>query len=142
MLLNLAGVGLMLSALMREGTRGLAQVIGAVIGAALAAKVFTAAFLVHAPAPLAWVTPGVVVGLVAGCLALYAAARLPRRIQLVISAACIVAATAAINLAPENPYQSIPPRLLAKAASHFLSFSGIVRAISELWPLLAPGLRT
>jgi hypothetical protein len=79
------------------------------------------------------------VGLVAGCLALYAAARLPRRIQLVISAACVLAATAAINLAPENPYQSIPPRLLAKAASHFLSFSGIVRAISELWPLLATG---
>ena len=30
-----------------------------------------------------------------------------------------------------------PPRLLAKGASHFLSFSGIVRAISELWPALA-----
>jgi hypothetical protein len=29
--------------------------------------------------------------------------------------------------------------LLAKGASHFLNFSGIVRAISELWPLLAAG---
>jgi VanZ family protein len=138
-LLNLAGVGLMLSALMRDGTHGLPQLTGAVIGTALAAKVFTAALLVHAPAPLAWLTPGVVMGLVAGCLVLYAATRLPRRAQLAVSAACIVAATAAINLAPENPYQSIPPRLLTKVASHFLNFSSIVRAISELWPLLAIG---
>lgn len=138
-LLNLMGVGLLLAALMREGTRGLAQVVGAVIAMALAVKVFTAAALMKAPAPLAWLTPGVVAGLVAGCVLLYAAARLPRSAQLALSAACIIAATAAINLAPDNPYHSIPPRLLAKGTSHFLSFSGIVRAISELWPALAAG---
>jgi VanZ family protein len=138
-LLNLMGVGLMLSALMREGAHRLPHVFGAVIGTALAIKVFTAAALVQAQAPLAWVTPGVIVGLAAGCVLLYALARLPRSAQLAISAACIVAAAVAINLAPDNPYHSIPPRLLAKGASHFLSFSGIVRAISELWPLLATG---
>lgn len=138
-LLNLLGVGLMLSALMRDETHGLARVTGAVIGTALAAKIFTAAALVNAPAPLAWLTPGVVTGLAAGWLALFAAARLPRRAQLALSAACIVAAMAAINLAPDNPYHSVPARLLAKGASHFFSFSGIVRAISELWPLLAAG---
>jgi hypothetical protein len=52
---------------------------------------------------------------------------------------CIVAATIAINLAPANPYQSVPPQFLARGASHFLNFSGIVRALSELWPLLAIG---
>ena len=138
-LLNVAGVGLMLSALMREGAGRLPHVIGTVIGTALAIKVLNAAVLVQAPAPLAWVTPGVIAGLAAGCILLYAAARLPRSTQLAISAACIVAAAAAINLAPDNPYHSIPPKLLAKGASHFLNFSGIVRAISELWPLLATG---
>jgi len=33
----------------------------------------------------------------------------------------------------------VPPRLLVRGASHFLNFSGIVRALSELWPLLAIG---
>ncbi len=137
-LFNLLGVGLILSALMRDGTRPL-LVAGAVTGAALAIKIFTAAVLIHAPAPLGWLTPGVFVGLAAACALLYAAARLPRPAQLAISAACIAVATAAINLAPDNPYQSIPPRLLARGTSHFLSFSGIVRALSELWPLLATG---
>ena len=45
-------------------------------------------------------------------------------------------AIVAINVAPGNPYQTVPPQLLA-GPSHFLSFSGIVRALSELWPFLA-----
>ncbi len=135
---NLLGVGLILSALMREAARVL-LVTGVVIGVALAIKVFTAAMLIQSPAPLAWLTPGVLVGLAAGSAALYAAARLSRPAQLAISVACIVVATVAINLAPDNPYQSVPSRLLAGGASHFLSFFGIVRALSDLWPLLAAG---
>ncbi len=138
-LLNLMGIGLMLSALMRAGTHRLPHLFASVVGMALAIKIFNAAALIQAPAPFAWLTPGVVAGLAAGCILLYIAARLPRSAQLALSAACIVAATAAINLAPDNPYHTIPPRLLAKGASHFLSFSAIARAVSELWPLLATG---
>ncbi len=137
-LFNLLGVGLMVSALMRGGARS-AIVTGAVVGAALVIKVFTAAVLVQSPAPLAWLTPGVLAGLAAGGILLFLAMRLPRPVQLALAALCIVAATVAINLAPDNPYQSVPLRLLAGGASHFLSFSGIVRALSELWPLLATG---
>lgn len=135
---NLMGVGLMLSALMSENARPMLAA-GAVVGAALAVKVVTAAALAQMPAPLAWLTPGVVAGLIAGWVLLWGAIRLPRSAQLVISVACIVVATAAINLAPDNPYQSVPSRLLARGAGHFLSYSGIVRALSELWPLLAVG---
>lgn len=137
-LLNLMGVGLLLSALMRD-RRSLVPVVGAVMGAAIAIKVFTAAALVQSPAPFAWLTPGVSAGVVAGSLALYAAARLPRGAQLAVSASCIVTAVAVINLAPDNPYHTIPPRLLLKGASHFLNFSGVVRAISEMWPFIAAG---
>jgi len=136
--LNLLGVGLLLSALMRDDAR-LAPVTGTVVGTALAIKTFTAVALVQVPAPLVWLTPGVAAGLVAGGTLLWVAARLPRPARIALAAACISAAAVVINLAPENPYQSVPPRLLARGASHFLSFFGIVRALSELWPLIATG---
>jgi len=138
-LLNLLGVGLMLSAFMRHGNRPM-PVIAALLGAALALKVVNAAVFLQATAPFSWLTPGVVLGLSAGWLLLWGAVRLPQPAQLAAAAGCIVAATIAINLAPDNPYQSVPPRLLVRGASHFLNFSGIVRALSELWPLLATGL--
>jgi VanZ family protein len=137
-LFSLLGIGLMLSALTRDGERSMLA-IGTVIGIALGFKIFNAVALVQTSAPFAWLTPGVLLGLCAGWLLLWGAARLPRSAQLTASAACIVAATAAINFAPDNPYHSVPPRLLAAGASHYLSFSGIVRALSELWPLLATG---
>jgi VanZ family protein len=136
-MLSLLGIGLMLSALMRDHDRPM-PVIAAVIGTALALKIVSAV-VVRVSAPLAWLTPGVLLGLAAGSLLLWGAVRMPRPMKLAAAAACIVAAMAAINLAPDNPYQSVPPRLLARGASHFLNFSGIVRALSELWPLLATG---
>jgi VanZ family protein len=135
-LFNLLGVGLLLSACMRAGERVL-PAIAAVVGAALVIKLFTAATLIKAAAPLAWLTPGVLLGLGTGWLLLLTAVRLPQRAQLAVAAACVAIATVAINLAPVNPYLSPPSRLLAGGPSHFLSFSGIVRALSELWPLLA-----
>jgi hypothetical protein len=135
-LFNLLGVGLLLAACVRVGQRPL-PAIAVVVGAALLIKAYTAAALVKAAAPLSWLTPGVLLGLGAGWLLLLAAVRLPQRGQLAAAAACIAVATVAINLAPVNPYLSPPPRLLARGASHFLNFSGIARALSELWPLLA-----
>ncbi|MBI1965700.1 MAG: VanZ family protein [Betaproteobacteria bacterium] len=134
-LLNLLGTGLMIAAFMRGDSRHMLA-IGAVIGTALLIKT-TAAALIRTTAPFAWLTPGVSLGLLAGWVLLYGAVRLPQPAQLVVAALCIALATAAINLAPGNPYQSVPLKLIAGGASHFLNFSGIVRALSELWPLLA-----
>lgn len=137
-LFSLLGVGLMTLALMRATPRAL-PVVGAVIGAALAIKLFTAIVLVRAAAPFAALTPGVLIGLLGGLALLYGAWRLPRPAQLALSALCIAVATVAINLVPDNPYHLVPARLLAGGTSTFLSFSGIARALSELWPLLALG---
>lgn len=137
-LLNLLGIGLMISALTRAEPRSMI-VIGTAIGAALAVKLISAAALVKASMPFAWLTPGVSLGLVAGWILLYGALRLPRAAKLALAVPCIVLATAAINLAPDNPYQNIPPQLVARSSSHYLNFSGTVRALSELWPLLAVG---
>ncbi len=137
-LLNLLGTGLMIAAFMRGGQRPMLA-IGSLTVAALIVKTVTAAELIKAAAPFAWLTPGVALGLLAGWALLYGAVRLPQPVKLVLAALSIVLATAAINLVPGNPYQSVPPQLIAGGASHFLSFSGIVRALSELWPLLAAG---
>lgn len=135
-LLGLLGVGLMLAALVREGARPFPP-IAALVGAAIASKTASAAWLAQS-APLAWLTPGVLSGLLAGAALLALALRLPRRTLPAVAAAALALATVAINLAPENPYQSVPPLLVA-GPSHSLSFSAIVRALSELWPLLALG---
>lgn len=137
-LLSLTGVGLMVCALMRGATRPL-PVIATLITAVLLVKIFTAVVFGLASPPLAWLTPGVMLGLLTGSVLLYGAARLPHLAQLAIAATCIAAATAVINLAPDNPYHSVPALLLARGTSHYLSFSSIVRALSELWPLLAIG---
>lgn len=132
---NVLGLGLVVVALTRE-TMPRAVALAAVLGAGFAAKAFTAVAIAKSAGPFAWLTPGVVLGLLAGALALYALARMPRRPQWIVAALAFAAATAAINIAPDNPYQTLPAQLLA-GPTHYLSFSGIVRALSELWPFLA-----
>ncbi len=132
---NLIALGLILSASMQRAARPM-LLIAAVVGTGLALKT-VAAVLAKAAHPFVWLTPGVSFGLLAGWLALYALVKLPRRAQLALAVFSILAATATINLAPDNPYQNVLPQLIARGPSHFLSFSGIIRALSELWPLLA-----
>jgi VanZ family protein len=134
--LNLLGVGLMVSVLLRDHERRM-LLIGLVAGATLVLKAVSAAALNKGGAPLTWLTPGVTIGLLGGWVLLYGATRLTRTVQLALAALCIALATIAINLAPDNPYHSVAARLIAGGQSHFLNFSGIVRALSELWPLLA-----
>lgn len=133
---SLLGIGLMVSVLLHGEERRM-LLIGLVTGAALVLKAASAAALNKAGAPLAWLTPGVTIGLLGGWILLYGATRLPRRVQFALAALSIMVATVVINLAPDNPYQSVAARLIAGGQSHFLNFSGIVRALSELWPFLA-----
>ena len=110
--------------------------IASVVGMGLTLRT-VAAVAGKAAHPFVWMTPGVSFGLLAGWLSLYGLTWLPRRIQLAMAALCLLAGTAALNMAPGNPYQSVPPQFISGSASHYLSVSGIVRALSELWPLLA-----
>lgn len=134
--LNVLGIGLLVSVLLREGERRM-PLVGLVVGAAVIAKALSAAALHKVGAPLAWLTPGITIGLLAAWAMLYGVTRLPRATQLALGSICVLLAAVAINLAPDNPYHSVAPRLIAGGQSHFLNFSGIVRAISDLWPLLA-----
>ena len=68
---------------------------------------------------------------------LYGLTHAKRGVQWLVAAVCVALAIAVINVGPENPYQTLPPQLLAAGPTHFLSFSGMVRALSELWPFIA-----
>jgi hypothetical protein len=89
--------------------------------------------------PFNWLTPGVALGLTAGAILLFPLARAPRLLGLAVAVVCLAAAVVAVNLAPENPYHTIPPKLITPSATQLLRFSNIVRALSDLWPFLAVG---
>ena len=134
---NVLGVGLLVATLVRDPRRVFPLIFG-VLGAGLALKTLAgvALFDVH---PFNWLTPGVGLGLTAGALLLIPLARAPRLLGLIAALLGLAAAMAAINFAPENPYHTIPPKLITASATHLLRFSNIVRALSELWPFLAVG---
>jgi len=132
---NVLGLGLIILALTRDRAR-CAIALAAVLGAGFIAKAYTALSLAKPSGALAWLTPGVVLGIFVAAVLLYGLALLARRAQWAAASISFAAAIAAINIAPDNPYQTIPALLLV-GPTHFLSFSGIVRALSELWPFLA-----
>lgn len=134
--LNILGVGLVLCALARRQARPLAMSTG-VIAAALAVRSISGVALFSAPGLLHWLTPGAALGIAGGGLALYLLHRLPRWATFAAAAASIGAALAVINLAPSNPYQQVPPYLIAGGQSHLLSFSHITRVLAEYWPFVA-----
>lgn len=136
--LNLVGLGLLIAGLTRTAVKPL-RVMATLIGAGLLIKIVAAIALFSAPGPLVWLTPGVALGLVAGALLLYPLVRMPRTARTIIALFCFCAAVAVINFAPDNPYQTAPPKLVPGSATHLLRFSNIVRALSELWPFLVIG---
>lgn len=135
---NITGLGLLLASFIRSGVSPL-RVIAAVVGAGICLKILAAVALFSAPGPLLWLTPGVVMGLVAGGLVLYLLIGIPHTARIVTALLCFGAAVAVINFAPDNPYQTAPSKLIPGTTTHLLRLSNIVRALSELWPFLVIG---
>lgn len=133
---NLLGVALLISIFTREGRQRWLVVTGA-IALALVLKVAITLLFDKAHGAFVWLTPGVAIGLLLGGALLVALFSLGDRTRIVLSAVFLLAALAAINLAPDNPYFTLPPRLAGGRPSQVIRFAGILRALSELWPLLA-----
>jgi len=120
-----------------RGPVAAATTVAVVLVGGLALKMVATAGLVRPAASLhAWLTPGVALGLALGAALVYPLTRLPRRVCAALSLLLMAAALAAINLAPEYPYASTPEQLLARNPSHFLSYSAMASALSEIWPFL------
>lgn len=135
---NLIGLALLVAGLMRDASRPL-RIIAALVATGLLVKTVAAVTLFGSTGPFAWLTPGVTLGLAAGTLLLYPLVRLPHMPRTVTALICFCAAVAVINFAPDNPYQTVPPKLIPGGTTHLLRFSNIVRALSELWPFLVIG---
>jgi VanZ family protein len=133
---NVLGLGLIAAALMRDHMPS-GRALAAVLAAGFIVKGVFAVLLARPEATLWWLSPGVTIGVGAGLLLFFVLARLPRRGRWIAAALAFAAALVAINIAPPNPYQSVPAQLLVAGPTHFLGFSSIVQAVSELWPLLA-----
>lgn len=135
-LLNFVGIGLLLSTLVRVDVRR-GVFIGAAVVLALAMKML-AAWLLGKPQGLwAGLTPGMAAGLVLGAGLLAGLLAFGTSTRLLMALASFALALVMINLAPDNPYFSLPAQLARGGRSHFVSFWSIMRALSELWPLLA-----
>lgn len=100
----------------------------------LAVATLAAAVLVSPADALAWLTPGVRLGLAVGGIILAVAMALPATPRLMIAALALMAGTVLVNLAPHNPYSAAA--LAAWRQGHFLNFNGLTRLVATLWPFL------
>ena len=100
----------------------------------LAVATLAAAILVGPADALAWLTPGVKLGLPVGMVTLAGTMVLPAMPRLMIAGLALMAGTVLVNLAPHNPYSAAA--LAAWRQGHFLNFNGLTRLVGTLWPFL------
>jgi len=131
---NLAAICLFTAALAKPG-QGVGGPLLALISAALALK-SAAALTLFVPGDAAlWLTPGSMLGIPAGLLLYLALLWLSRRGMLLASALLLGAGAFLVNIAPDNPY--LEAAVQTWQHGHFLSFSGLTRLVSTLWPAIA-----
>ena len=101
----------------------------------IGAKTLATATFFTPSAPLAWLTPGAERGLMIGTGLLAIALVLPRLAQHALAGTALLAATALVNLMPENPYLAYNQRLAQY--SNVLNFHGLTTLVDSLWPFVA-----
>ncbi len=134
--LAITAIGLLVSLLMQP-QRPMLPAIALTLTLALVAKSIAAAALVRSAHWLQWLTPGVVAGIAGGAVLLAVLLRLGREARAAAAALCIMTGVVVVNVAPENPYQSVPAFMLRAQPTHLLNFSHIMHTLSQLWPLVA-----
>jgi VanZ family protein len=115
-----------------QPTRGVVLLL---IASALAAHAIAFGVLVNPQDALSWVTPGALSGVAAAIALLMVAVSLPRAIQLPLIGLALLAATAIVNLAPPNPYNTATFSLWQQG--QYLNFNGLTRLVAIVWPFAA-----
>ena len=131
---NAIAAGLFVTLLVNAG-QPVRLVVLALIGAALVTRTAAFAILLAPNEALTWLTPGAAVGLAIGVIVALATVRLPRPWAVALCGLGLMAATALVNVAPENPY--LAQSLTMWPQTHFLNFNGLTRLVSALWPFAA-----
>lgn len=109
--------------------------LGLLIVSAIAARSFSAALYFGTEDAARWLSPGNLFGLVIGATSLILMVNLPEWMQRVVAGFALLAATALVNMAPENPY--VEQALNSWNAGQFLNFYGLTRVVSVFWPFAA-----
>lgn len=126
------GMGLLLRRCMRQPSW---LFIGFVFATGLALRSLASALFLSPEEVLAWATPGALRGLAIGAVLIVAAARLPRWAQHSLANLALLACTALVNFAPENPYVALSVQMSYEG--HLLNFYGLTRLVTLVWPFLA-----
>lgn len=131
--LNFAGVAFLICAIARSFAAA-AAALTALVLSALVLKTIASMVLFVPGNPGLWLTPGSVLGLVAGVMLWLPLARLSAANAMRAAALCFAAAALIVNLAPENPYLVAALQVLQHG--QYLRFNSMVGLLSSLWPFL------
>ncbi|MBC8008072.1 MAG: VanZ family protein [Prolixibacteraceae bacterium] len=132
--LNFAGVAFLIGAITRSFSAA-ALSVAALILTALILKTLASMALFVPGNPGLWLTPGSVLGLVAGLMLWLPLARCSPAASTRAAAICFAGGVFLVNLAPENPYFVAALQILQRG--HFLRFNAMTGLLSMWWPFLA-----
>ena len=131
--LNFAGVGFLIGAIARSFAAA-AVTVTALILTALMLKTIASMALFIPGNPGLWLTPGSVLGLVAGMMLWLPLARSSPVRSMRAAAICFAAGFFLVNLAPENPYLVAALQILQRG--QFLPFNAMTGLLSSWWPVM------
>src|SRR5262245_11826779 len=115
-----------------QPTRGVVLLL---MASALPGHPFAFSLLIGPQDAISWVTPGALYGVAGAIALLMIAVALPRGAQLPLVGFALLAATAIVNLAPANPYNTATFSLWKQG--QYLNFNGLTRVVSIVWPFAA-----
>ena len=105
------------------------------LACAILVRSFAAALLI-APASFAhWMTAGNLSGIGIGLILAWPMLLLNESLRRVLAGGLVMATTALVNIAPDNPYLLQASQVWQQG--HFLNFNGLTRVASSFWPFLA-----
>jgi len=125
----------LLAACLIERNQPARGVVMLLIATALAAHCIAFGLLVNPQDFLSWVTPGALYGVAGAIALLMIAVVLPRSAQLPLVGLALLGATAIVNLAPSNPYNTATFSLWQQG--QYLNLNGLTRLVSIVWPFAA-----
>jgi hypothetical protein len=131
--LNFAGVAFLIGAIARSFAATAVSLI-ALVMMALALKTIASMALFVPGNPGLWLTPGSVLGLVAGMMLWLPLARRSPPGSMRAAAICFAGGVLLVNVAPENPYLVAALQVLQRG--QYLRFNSMTELLSSWWPFL------
>ena len=131
--LNFAGVAFLTGAIARSFTVAAVSVTTMILTALMLKTIASMALFIPGT-PGLWLTPGSVLGLVAGVMLWLPLARRSSVSSMRAAAVCFAAGFFVVNLAPQNPY--LVAALQIFQHGQFLPFNSMIGLLSSGWPFL------